>query len=315
VNLQSIVEQYATFRKTLGERFGVNGRLLKAFCRAMGQDLDITDISPEKVSAFLTGKGPLTASWHAKHNSLLGFYRYAISRGFVAVSPLPLVIPKRPPAFQPYIYSLAELKRLLDATASYQRHRGRLDPFMMRTFLFLMYGAALRTSEALSLTSADVDLTNAILTIRDSKFFKSRLVPIGAKTAQVLAEYADRRDSSTQTKAADTTFFLARNAKRVNISTLENAFQQIRAHAGLRREGGPRCQPRLHDLRHTSAVHRLTAWYREGKDVQKLLPQLSVYMGHTYLAATQVYLTMTPELLHEANLRFERYATPEGFDD
>jgi integrase/recombinase XerD len=71
------------------------------------------------------------------------------------------------------------------------------------------------------------------------------------------------------------------------------------------------CQPRLHDLRHTSAVHRLTTWYREGKDVQKLLPQLSVYMGHTYLAATQVYLTMTPELLHEASMRFERYATPE----
>jgi integrase/recombinase XerD len=96
---------------------------------------------------------------------------------------------------------------------------------------------------------------------------------------------------------------------------LESAFQQIRVHAGLSREGGPRCQPRLHDLRHTSAVHRLTSWYREGKDVQKLLPQLSVYMGHTHLAATQVYLTVTPELLHEASMRFERYATPEGRND
>lgn len=315
MNLQSIVEQYATFRKTLGERFRVNGSVLKAFCRVMGQDLDIADVSPDKVSAFLAGKGPLTASWHVKHNALLGFYRYGISRGFIAASPLPLVIPKRPPAFQPYIYSLAELRRLLDATASYQRHRGRLDPFMVRTFLSLMYGAALRTSEALSLTAADVDLTNAILTIRDSKFFKSRLVPIGAKTVVVLAEYADRRDACARPKETDTTFFLARNGKRVNISTLENAFQQIRVHAGLRREGGPRCQPRLHDLRHTSAVHRLTMWYREGKDVQKLLPQLSVYMGHTYLAATQVYLTMTPELLHEASLRFERYAAPEGSDD
>lgn len=315
MSLQSIIEQYATFRKTLGERFGVNGRLLKAFCRAMGQDTDGADVSPEKVNAFLAGKGPLTASWHVKHNALLGFYRYAISRGFVAASPLPPVIPKRPPAFQPYIYSLAELRLLLDATASYQRHRGRLEPFMVRTFLCLMYGAALRTSEALSLTIADVDLTNAILTIRDSKFFKSRLVPIGPSTAQILTEYAVRRDSSTRTKATDTTFFLARNGKRINISTLENAFQRIRAEAGLRRDGGPRCQPRLHDLRHTSAVHRLTTWYREGKDVQKLLPQLSVYMGHTYLAATQVYLTMTPELLHEANLRFERYAAPEGSDD
>src|SRR5260370_11962820 len=105
MNLQKILEQYAAFRKTLGERFDVNGRQLKAFCRAMGQDLDVAEVSPEKVNIFLAGKGPLTASWHVRHNALLGFYRYAISRGLVAASPLPLVIPKRPPAFQPYIYS------------------------------------------------------------------------------------------------------------------------------------------------------------------------------------------------------------------
>jgi integrase/recombinase XerD len=315
VTLQRIAEQYATFRKTLGERFGVNGRLLKAFCRAMGEDIDVANIPPENVSTFLAGKGPLTASWHVKHNTLLGFYRYAISRGFVAVSPLPLVIPKRPPAFQPYIYSQIELRRLLESTASYQRHRGRLDPWMVRTLLLLMYGAALRTSEAISLTIADVDLTNSVLTVRDSKFFKTRLVPLGVTTVQVLTDYASRRDAGAQSKETDTTFFLGRNAKRVNIATIEKAFQQIRAHASLHRDGGPRCQPRLHDLRHTSAVHRLTTWYREGKDVQKLLPQLSVYMGHTHLAATQVYLTMTPELLHEASLRFERYATPEGRND
>ena len=122
MNLQSICEQYAAFRKTLGERFEVNGRQLKAFCRAMGQNLDLADVSPEKVNAFLAGKGPLTTSWHVRYNALRGFYRYAISRGFVATSPLPLVIPKRPPAFQPYIYSQAELRRLLDSTASCRRH-------------------------------------------------------------------------------------------------------------------------------------------------------------------------------------------------
>jgi hypothetical protein len=81
---------------------------------------------------------------------------------------------------------------------------------------------------------------------------------------------------------------------------------------GCAAKGGPRNQPRLHDLRHTSAVHRLVRWYREGKDVQTLLPQLSVYMGHTNLAATQVYLSMTPDLLHEASQRFERYAMQEA---
>jgi integrase/recombinase XerD len=315
MNLQIACEQYAAFRKTLGERFEVNRSQLKAFCRALGQNLDMADVSPEQVNTFLAGKGSLTANWHVKYNALRGFYRYAISRGLVATSPLPLVIPKRPPAFQPYIYSQAELRRILDSAESCRRPRSDLDVPAMRALLLLMYGGALRTSEALSLTISDVDLPNALLTVRDSKFYKTRLVPIGPKTVHVLADYASRRDPRAHPRQADTPFFVGRNAKRVNIFMFERAFKQIRAHARLHREGGPRCQPRLHDLRHTSAVHRLTTWYREGKDVQKLLPQLSVYMGHRHLAATQVYLTMTPELLHEAGLRFERYAIRERAND
>ncbi len=315
MTLRIIVEQYATFRKTLGERFQVNGQVLKAFCRAMGEGAILADVSSERMSVFLAGTGPLTASWHVRHNALLGFYRYAISRGIVTDSPLPLVIPKRPPAFQPYIYSPDELRHLVDATASYQGHRGSLHPVTVRAIILLMYGAALRTSEALSLTITDVDLSNAVLTVRDSKFFKSRLVPLGPKLNQTIAEYASWSDLSGYSQDGTSPFFVGRTGKRVNINTLETAFQQIRVHASVRREGGARCQPRLHDLRHSSAVHRLTTWYREGKDVQKLLPQLSVYMGHAQLAATQVYLTMTPELLHEACLRFERYATPEGCHD
>jgi len=313
MKLRTICERYAAFRKTLGERFEVNGRQLKAFCRAMGPNICIADVSPEKVNTFLVGKGPLTTSWYVRHNALLGFYRYAISRGLVAMSPLPLAIPKRPPAFQPYIYSPAELRRILDSIESCRRPRSDLDAPVMRSLLLLMYGAALRTSEALSLTTRDVDLPGAVLTIRDSKFFKTRLVPIGPKTVQVLAEYAGRRKTSS--RCSGSPFFVARNGKQVPVHKFERAFKQIRVHAGLRREGGPRCQPRLHDLRHTSAVHRLTRWYREGKDVQKLLQQLSVYMGHTRLAATQVYLAMTPELLHEASLRFERYAIRQGSND
>ncbi len=313
MKLQTICERYAAFRKTLGERFEVNGRQLKAFCRAMGPNIDIADVSPEKVSTFLVGKGPLTTSWYVRHNALLGFYRYAISRGFVATSPLPRAIPQRPPAFQPYIYSHAELRRIVDSTESCRRPRSDLDAPVMRSLVLLMYGAALRTSEALSLKICDVDLPGAVLTIRDSKFFKTRLVPIGPKTVQVLADYASHRDTSF--RHPDTPFFVGRNAKQVTIYKFERAFKQIRLHASLHRDGGARCQPRLHDLRHTSAVHRLTGWYREGKDVQKLLQQLSVYMGHTRLAATQAYLTMTPELLHEASLRFERYATRESSND
>src|SRR5207253_7412568 len=306
-NLQAICERYAAFRKTVGERFETNGRQLRAFCRAMGRNIDIAEVSPEKVNTFLLSKGPLTTSWYVRHNALLGFYRYAISRGLVATSPLPLAIPKRLPAFQPYIYSPADLRRILDSTESCRRPRSDLDASVMRTLILLMYGAALRPSEALSLTIRDVDLSGAVLTIRDSKFFKSRLVPVGPNTVRVLAEYARRHDSPS--RKPNDRFFVGRNSKQIPIHMFERAFKQIRRHADLHSEGGPRRQPRLHDLRHTSAVHRLTRWYREGKDVQKLLQQLSVYMGHTRLAATQVYLTLTPELLHEASLRFERYAT------
>jgi site-specific recombinase XerD len=312
MTLQHAVEQYASFRKTLGERFNVSGRVLKAFCRAIKEDTTIQDVTPEQVSAFLRGAGPLTASWFVKHNALLGFYRYAISREFVGHSPLPKVIPKRPPGFHPYIYSKAELFRLIDATSSYQRKRGNLEPITVKTLLLLIYSAALRASEILSLTYADVDLHNAVLRVRDSKFFKSRLVPLGPMCTQMLTEYAGGRSASGCSREADVPFFVGRKGKKILLDTLDGAFQQLRKHAGLSRSGGPRCQPRLHDLRHTSAVDRLTAWYREGKDVQRLLLQLSVYMGHKHLASTQVYLTMTPELLQQASSRFELYSSTEG---
>jgi integrase/recombinase XerD len=211
------------------------------------------------------------------------------------------------------IWSSGSSVSMLDSTESCRRPRSDLDPPVVRALLLLMYGAALRTSEALSLTIGDVDLPGGVLTIRDSKFFKTRLVPIGPKTLRVLAEYAGCRHASS--KKSDAPFFVGRNSKQIPIHKFERAFKQIRLHAGLQQEGGSRRQPRLHDLRHTSAVHRLITWYRKDKDVQKLLPGLSVYMGHTHLAATQAYLTMTPDLLQEASLRFERYAIREGSDD
>jgi integrase/recombinase XerD len=313
MNLQMIVQQYSAFRQALGERFATNGHILKAFSHALGPEREIADVSPEKVNAFLVGKGLLTTSWYVRHNALVGFYRYAMSRGFVTTSPLPAIVPKIPTTFQPYIYSPTELRRILDAIERSRRSNCDLDASVLRALILLMYGAALRISEVLSLTIGDVDLCGAVLTIRDSKFFKSRLVPVGPKTVRVLVDYTNRRNPAV--RKSDAPFFVDRNSKQIPTHKLERAFKQVRKHAGLRREGGSRCQPRLHDLRHTAAVHRLTSWYQEGKDVQKLLPQLSVYLGHTQLAATQRYLSLTPELLHEASLRFERYAIREDSND
>jgi integrase len=106
-----------------------------------------------------------------------------------------------------------------------------------------------------------------------------------------------------------------RTGARVKRPTAEKCFRRMCEQAGVRRADGASYQPRLHDLRHTFAVHRLTSWYRQGANVQQLLAQLSVYLGHVHLAATQVYLSMTPELLHEASVRFDRYVADEDGHD
>lgn len=307
MNLHQLIEQYVAFRRSLGEKFDTQNRTLRAFCRATGPMVDVAEVREDQVSVFLAGKGPITHSWHARHDALVGFYRYAVSRGYVSSAPLPAIIPKRPPPFVPYIYSTEELRRLIKAAISYQRNRSSIEPVTVRTIILILYGAALRSGEAVALKQTDINIEESLLTIRGTKFYKSRLVPFGPQLRIVLQEYATRPSAPT-TASDETHFFTTRRGTAINISSIENCFRRVCEHAGIRRSDGASYQPRLHDLRHTAAVHRLTAWYRQGLDVQRLLPHLSVYLGHVKLAATQVYLSMTPELLHEAGLRFEQYA-------
>jgi integrase/recombinase XerD len=314
MKLCDLVTHYVAFRRTLGEKCKTNEALLRSFCRAAGPQTLLRDLRADAVAAFLAGTGPVTSAWHIKYHALKGFFQFAVSRGHLEQAPLPTELPKHAPPFVPYIYSPEDLRRLLAAIPSYRRYRTRIEPHTLRAILLLLYGAGLRAREALGLSLADVDLPNRLLTIRDTKFFKSRLVPISPQLAGVLAEYVHRRAVAHPSAGADSRFFLGKRGAAILLWTLEEAFQKLRAHAGVRRTDGARYQPRLHDLRHTFAVHRLTAWYRQGADVQRLLHHLSVYLGHAHLAATQVYLTMTPELLHQAGTRFERYARGEGCD-
>ena len=209
------------------------------------------------------------------------------------------------------IYSEAQLRGLLKAAGEYETPRRALEEATLRTLLLLLYGAGLRIGEALALTRADVDLDAAVLTIRESKFYKTRLVPIGPRLTAVLRSYADDRYQQGHSNARGAPFFVTRTGTAVTRGQAERAFVRLRDIAGIAREEGARYQPRLHDVRHSMAVHRLVAWYREGADVQRLLPHLATYLGHVDVAATQRYLTMTPELLREASERFERYAQPE----
>lgn len=312
MNLQRLIEDYVTYQQALGDGFVTNAKILRSFGRAIGAQADIAAVRLEQVEGFLHGTGPITATWHGKYRALRGFYRYAISRGYAATAPLPVVVPKPPPPLVPYIYSVEEIRRLLHAVDLCQKEGHQIEPDTLRALLLLLYGAGLRVGESLALNERDVDLANAWITIRQTKFFKSRLVPVGPHLARALAEYSARRQGTRRPRAGEAPFFVGRSGVRLHRNTLLAAFHRLCAQAGIRRTDGARYGPRLHDLRHAFAVHRLTAWYREGADVQKLLPQLSVYLGHARLASTQVYLRMTPELLQEAGARFEHYAQEEG---
>ena len=172
----------------------------------------------------------------------------------------------------------------------------------------LLYATGLRISEALNLNLDDVDLNDRVLYVRRSKFYKTRLVPIGTDLTQVLREYAQRRHKRSRLDP-DAPFLLTSRGERVLRAGAEQAFRWMRSQAEVRRQDqdGGRYQPRLHDLRHTAAVTRLVSWYREGVDVQRLLPQLATYLGHVHISGTQCYLSMTPELLQQASGRFEQF--------
>jgi integrase/recombinase XerD len=312
MNLQQLIERYVSYRQALGERFHSNAAILRAFGRAIGPGVEVGDVRAEQTSVYLTGTGPITSYWHNKYQALLGFYRYAISRGHASEVPLPSELPKRSPQFAPYVYSREELRRLVDAADCYQRGESSLDPITFRTILLLLYGTGLRNGEIIRLDRVDVDLDNHLLTIRLTKFHKSRLVPFGPQMHRALTAYVNSRTTPVTRSGEGTPFFATRKGTRIVQNTLEAHFRRVRAQSGIRRPGGARCQPRLHDLRHTFAVHRLTSWYQQGADVQKLLPQLSVYLGHAHLVDTQVYISVTPELLRQANAWFERYVGEGG---
>ena len=301
-----IAASYISYKRSLGHRFQTEERLLQTFCKSV-EDGSLAAIGEEAVSSFLNGSGPITEFWMKKYHVLSGLYRFALRRGLVKASPLPRTIPRLTvPAFVPYIYSHEELKRLLDAVPAACSNFAAVEEKVLRTFVLLLYGAGLRMGEALALTLSDVDLPRACLSIRETKFFKSRLVPTGKDLTEVLSDYI--KTSHDDVSPLDAPLFRSRHGSPLSKSAARSAFRRMRSYAGVRREGGANRQPRLHDLRHTAAVHRLVAWYQSGADLQDLLPKLAIYLGHVDISSTQRYLTLTPELLREASLRFEHYA-------
>ena len=305
MTLGQAIATYVDFNQSVGMRFQVDAALLKAFHRHAG-DVDLAAISPDVVAAFLQPRDRVTSTWLMKHRALRRFYQYAIARGLVARSPVPTVVPRVSETFVPHIYSEEELRRLLTGIEANQAEiRCTIAAPTFRAFLLLLYGAGLRVGEALALRREEVDLRAGMVLIRETKFYKSRHLPIGPHLTRALAEYVDAAPAARGAGAPP--FFVNRRGDVMPHGTVGWNFASLRARAGV--------SGRLHDFRHTFAVHRLLAWYREGADVQRLLPHLSTYLGHARIASTQRYLTMTPALLEQASQRFETYARSEVCHD
>jgi site-specific recombinase XerD len=311
MKLLAALAAYVQLKQSLGAVFATDRRILRSLGHHLG-DLPVDALTPDACRAFCLGAGAVTRFAERKHQTLRGFFSYLTARGHLAVSPLSEPGPRAARTFQPYIYAHAEVRRLLDATAILATTRWPLRALTFRTLLLTLYGAGLRAGEALRLRDGDVDLDARVLAIWDTKFFKSRLVPIGTDLGTALATFRVQRAGLALTTGDATAFFPSRTGAALTLACLERTFVRLRVHAGIHRPASDRWQPRLHDLRHSFAVHRLIAWYRAGADVQVNLPLLATYLGHRNVTGTQPYLTMTPALLTAASQRFAGYAALAG---
>ena len=309
MTLREAVDRYVAWQRDHGAKFRSSAQTLDTFCRQIGEDGDCDTVGENEIRRFLVGKRVLTRTRAVKYGTLAGFYNFALSRGHVSCIPMPPreAEPRPPEVAPPFIFTHEELQRLFRAAGGGRRRCLKLDVETFRTFLLLLYGAGLRSGEARRLTVADVDLHSSVLAVNDSKFYKSRLVPVGADLVGVLRRYAAIRTQRPLREGSASSFLAYRDGSPLKKAIVRHAFHATLRAAGIdNRKPGCRASC-LHSLRHSFATHRLTSWYRERADVQRLLPALSTYLGHGSVAATQVYISMTPDLLDEASRRFERY--------
>ena len=203
---------------------------------------------------------------------------------------------------RPYIYSTAQILQLLDAALKFPSPCAPLRPVTVYTMLVLAYCAGLRVREIVGLRCGDVDLDTGMIEIHDTKFFKSRRLPLAASPLSVLRNYFKARLTAGFPEEPDTPLFWNKMRPYSYVTTRDLLGAVIRR-AGLNTHTG-RGGPRVHDLRHTFVVHRMTQWYRQGVNPQSRLPYLATYLGHRDIHSTLVYLTITQELLQHASARF-----------
>ena len=208
---------------------------------------------------------------------------------------------------RPYIYSPEEVRRLLDIARTYPSPRAPLRPISLYTMLALAYCAGLRLGELARLNLADVDLQVGTITIRETKFFKSRILPLADSAVSALREYLEARRKAKAPQSPDSgLFWHDQGNARYTSKSIAWCLVDILRRARIKPPEG-KIGPRIHDLRHSFVVNRILEWYRAGINPQDKLPFLATYLGHRDIHSTLVYITVTQELLQQASERFRTF--------
>jgi integrase len=301
------VADYLTARRQLGFALRIEGEQLQRFARFADARTHRGAITVELALAWACASKRSGPIGRARR---LGVVR-TLAKFCVPFEPETQVPPAHllGPAHRrlpPHIYTDEELAQLLAAAGALEPAQG-LRPASMQCLLGLLAATGLRISEALHLHQADVDLDQGLLCVRQTKFQKSRYVPLHPTARAALSAYAHLRDQRLM-PPREPAFFLRDDGRALRYDHAMHAFQRIRARLGWDRAVERR--PRLYDLRHTFACNRLLGWYREGVDVHWAMPLLATYLGHAKVTDTYWYLTAVPALMAIVSERFECLAKP-----
>lgn len=317
--LHTRVTDYLAERRRLGFELQSHDTLLADFAQFVADRHHHGPLTVELMADWVrTGKEGLGTpeTWYRRMAILRRFIRYL--RQFEPQTEMPeaSIFGPEPGRVAPHIYREEEIVDLL-AAARTLGPRGSLRPATFETLFGLMASTGLRVSEALHLGDIDVDLKRGMLTVRETKFAKSRQLPLHPSTTEALARYRQQRMRHVPT-TADTPFFIGSRGRRLGRPLgdrqVHRVFNALRDRLGWVNRGA-HAAPRLHDLRHTFAVRRLVCWHREGTDIDQMMLALSTYLGHTKISHTYWYLSAVPELMALAGGKFEHFVALGGGDD
>jgi integrase len=297
--LRLVLADYLAVRRSLGYQLARPEKLLGQFITYL-EDAGAETVTTGHALAWATLPGG-NQSWHSlRLSAVRGFAAYLHTIDPSAEVPPADLIPWRPCRATPYLYSGADIAALIAAAASL---RFPLRAATYQTLIGLLAVTGMRVGEAIRLDRADVDLAGGVLTVRQSKFGKSRLLPLHPTTADALRRYLRRRDR-LHPQPSTPAVFISPAGTRLLYCNVQATFARLARRAGLQ----PRlasCRPRIHDLRHSFAVASLLDAYASGQEGQARLTLLATYLGHVDPSATYWYLSAAPELLALAGQRLE----------